>query len=215
MKLAEKMINPIRNQKGIALVVTLMMLVLGFAVVAILFRLSTQETKLARLEQGYTTALDAAKAGTDLFIEMVESSQGGATPVGNPPGTPPLGTNFLAGACLTFKMSNPTAGWTAQPAGCPTQDQATSPFPDDPTDTAHYYNDTTIPLANNYTVYVKVIDNFQTSPMTHAQIIAANCSAATCPCETGCDYYTVLARAQAQGSNEHADVQFVYRFALP
>ena len=67
------MINPIRNQKGIALVATLMLLVLGFAVVATLFRLSTQETKLARLEQGYTTALDAAKAGTDLFIYMVQN----------------------------------------------------------------------------------------------------------------------------------------------
>ena len=70
MRLTEKMINPIQNQKGIALIATLMLLVLGFAVVAILFRLSTQETKLARLEQGYTTALDAAKAGADLFIYM-------------------------------------------------------------------------------------------------------------------------------------------------
>ena len=65
--------NPIQNQKGIALIATLMLLVLGFAVVAILFRLSTQETKLARLEQGYTTALDAAKGATDLFIFTVQN----------------------------------------------------------------------------------------------------------------------------------------------
>ena len=74
------MINPIRNQKGIALVVTLMLLVLGFAIVAILFRLATQETKLAGLEQGYTTALDAAKAGTDLFIDMIANWVTKSTP---------------------------------------------------------------------------------------------------------------------------------------
>ena len=41
--------NSIQNQKGIALITTLMLVVLGFGVVAIMLRLSTQETKLARL----------------------------------------------------------------------------------------------------------------------------------------------------------------------
>jgi len=198
------MINPIRNQKGIALVVTLMLLVLGFAVVATLLRLSTQETKLTSLEQGYTMALDAAKAGTDLFIGQVENTQGTSPPkVGNPPNG--FGTNFLNGACLTIKMFNPTTSWTTTPgwAGCPNLANATSPFPTDPTDIAGYYNDTTLPLPNGYTVYLKVIDNYQTA--------ATGCTA-PCPCQNGCYYYTVLARAQAQGSNEHADVQFVYRF---
>jgi hypothetical protein len=199
------MINPVRNQKGIALVVTLMLLVLGFAVVAALFRLSTQETKLARLEQGYTTELDAAKAGTDLFIQMVEFSQGGSSPVGNPP----LGTNSLNGACLTFKMSNPTSLWTAPPAGCPTQAQATSPFPTDSTNTANYYSDTTLPLGN-YTVYAKLIDTFQTT-QTGTPCTPPN----YCPCTKGCYYYTVLTRAQTLGSNEHADIQFMYRYDVP
>src|SRR5208282_1502297 len=112
MKLVEKMIKTIQNQKGIALVATLMMLVLGFAVVAILLRLSAQETKLARLEQGYTTALDAAKAGTDVFIEMVESSGAATSPLpATPLINPPFGTNSLNGACLSIKMSQPTSSW--------------------------------------------------------------------------------------------------------
>jgi hypothetical protein len=210
MKLAEKMINPIRNQKGIALVVTLMLLVLGFAVVATLFRLSTQETKLARLEQGYTTELDAAKAGTDLFIQMVEFSQGGSTQVGNGPQN--LGSaSYLNGTCLTVKMSNPTSLWTAAGgwAGCPTQAQATSPFPTDSTNTANYYSDTTLSLGN-YTVYAKLIDTFQTTSP------GGNCPNGTyCPCTKGCYYYTVLTRAQTLGSNEHADIQFIYRYDVP
>jgi Tfp pilus assembly protein PilX len=196
------MINPIRNQKGIALVVTLMLLVLGFAVVATLLRLATQETKLSGLEQGYTTALDAAKAGTDLFIEQVEISQGGLTNVPNPPAG--FGTNYLNGTCLTIKMAQPTSSWTGTSGwggGCPNLAQATSPFPTDSTNTAGYYYDTTLPLGS-YTVYVKVIDNYPS---------AAN-GISNSPCQYGCNYYTVVTRAQAQGSNEHADIQFVYRF---
>lgn len=195
------MINPIRNQKGIALVVTLMMLVLGFAVVATLLRLSTQETKLARLEQGYTTSLDAAKAGTDLFIEQVQQWEANLPkPL---PASPPFnGSYLLNGTCLTIKMSQQTSSWTSTTGwntGCPTLANAISPFPTDSTNTANYYSDATLPLGN-YTVYLKVIDNYQSNP-----------NGTPPPCQNGCYYYTVLARAQAQGSNEHADIQFVYR----
>jgi Tfp pilus assembly protein PilX len=195
------MINPIRNQKGIALIVTLMLLVLGFALVATLLRLSTQETKLAGLEQGYTSALDAAKAGTDLFIEQVQQCEASGNPL---PANPPFGGTYLVnGTCLNIKMSQQTSSWTGTAGwsgGCPTQAQAISPFPTDST-TANYYSDATLPLGN-YTVYLKVIDNYQSGPNPSYP-----------PCQNGCYYYTVLARAQAtQGSNEHADIQFVYRF---
>jgi Tfp pilus assembly protein PilX len=195
MKLTEKMTNPIRNQKGIALVATLMLLVLGFAVVAMLFRLSTQETKLARLEQGYSTALDAAKAGTDLFIYMVQNQVQVPPPVGA--GTP-FGTSMNAGRCLQIKMGNATsswsgtAGWNTAPA-CPSQANATS------TDPA-VSPDITLTLSN-YTVSVKVIDNYPSA------------KTASPPCDTnGCYYYTVVARAVAPDSNEHSDVLFVYRY---
>ena len=44
-----------------------MLLVLGFAVVVTLLKLVTSETKLSRLEQNYSTALDAAKGAADVF----------------------------------------------------------------------------------------------------------------------------------------------------
>ncbi|MGA2401615.1 MAG: hypothetical protein ABSG91_07890 [Syntrophobacteraceae bacterium] len=201
------MINSISNQKGIALVTTLMLLVLGFAVVAILFRLTTQETKLARLEQGYTTALDAAKAGADLFIYMAQNcAQSPTHSCGNPPlvagvaGTP-FGTSYLGGQCLQIKLFNATstwsttAGWSTAP-GCPSQANATN---SDPT-----IYDITFTLSNGatpYKVYVKVIDTWATQ------------KTGSTPCNNGCYYYTVLTRAQAPGgSGPHADIQFVYRY---
>ncbi len=202
MKLTANMINPIKNQKGIALIATLMILVLGFAVVAIMFRLSTQETKLARLEQGYTTALDAAKAGTDLFIYMVQNG------VNSPPNAS-FGTPSNQN-CFAIKMNNaannpphnPPNNWSNSSyqgqawsaLGCPTQANATSP---DPTVSP----DITLTLSN-YTVDVKVIDNSLTTQ---------DASSATCP--NGCYYYTVVSRALAPNSGEHAEILFVYRYS--
>lgn len=204
------MINPIRNQKGIALVVTLMVLVLGFAIVAILFRLATQETKLTGLEQGYTSALDAAKAGTDLFIDMIETGLPNPPPPVSPYSGPPnpFGISTLGGQCLQIKMNTtPSSAWATPAwttAGCPSVPNATSVFPPgaNAASTALYYPDTTLTLSN-YTVYIKVIDNWFT------QATGAS------PCNNGCYYYTVLARAVAPNSSEYADVQFVYRYSHP
>jgi len=194
--------NPIRNQKGLALVSTLLMCVLGFAVVAIMLRLATQETKLAALERGYTTSLDAAKAGTDLLIDMLESRSPNTPPV-NPPGPAnSFGQSSNLGHCLNMKMNNPTSGWyTATDSGtswtgwlCPSQASGNATSTDPTAGT-----DVTLTLAN-YTVYIKVIDSF------FAQSIGS------APCQNGCWYYTAVARAQAAGSKEHADVFFVYRW---
>jgi len=196
--------NPIPNQKGIALVSTLLLVVLGFGVVAIMFRLSTQEAKLASLEQGYTAALDAAKSGTDLFIYMVQNQ----TP--NPPvpsgsgASTPFGTSFLNGKCLNVKMSNSTSNWStnANWAGCPsaTSTAAPSAISTNPTDSP----DITLALTNGsipYTVYVKLIDNYMST------------ATGATPCQNGCYYYTAISRAQPQGSNEYAEVFFVYRYS--
>jgi Tfp pilus assembly protein PilX len=198
------MINSTRNQKGIALVATLILLVLGVGVVAILFRLSTQETKLARLEQGYTAALDAAKGGVDLFMYLVQNgAHNPPVPSGSGSSTP-FGTSPLGGQCLQVKMGNSTLNWSTNAnwnsSTCGSQTQATSTNPTQSPDV-------TLSLVNGaitYTVNVKVIDNYLSSAVSGSQ---------TCP--NGCYYYTVLSRAQPQGSNpgEYAEIFFVYRYS--
>jgi len=192
------MIASVRNQKGIALVATLMLLVLGFGVVAILFRLTTQETKLARLEQGYSTALDAAKAGADAFIYMVENTWQTTIPLScsTTPNVP----------CLQVKYTNVTSSCSASPA-CANETNATST---DPTSSP----DLTLNLTNGsipYTVYVKIIDNYVSGAQTGTQNPNR--------CASGCYYYTVVSRAQPSaqpaGATEYAEVFFVYRFDKP
>ena len=68
---------------------------------------------------------------------------------------------------------------------------APSAISPDPSDSP----DITLTLSN-YTVKMKVIDNW-------------TITGAAAPCTTACTYYTVRVRAQAQGSGEHADIQFV------
>jgi Tfp pilus assembly protein PilX len=188
------MMSSIRNQKGIALISTLLLVVLGFGVVAIMFRLSTQSSKLAGLEQGYAASLDAAKSGADLFIYMVQNG------TYNPPNAS-FGTS--SGKCLGVKMFNTTSSWQASAnwTGCASAVSTTYPsaISSDPQD----HPDLTLNLTNGsiqYTVNVKVIDNYASS------------ATLTTPCYNGCYYYTVISRAQPVGSKESAEIYFVYRY---
>lgn len=189
--------HPLRNEKGIALVTTLMLLVLGFMVVMTLLRLVTAETKISRLEQTYTTALDASKAGTDLFIFLVQN--GLSSPPNPGAGTNPFGSSSYSGHCLHVKMNNVTSSWYTQSEwtsnACPgsASGQATSP---DPT----VQPDLTLTLSN-YTVNLKLVDT----------TLTAATSSGTCS-SNGCWFYTVNVRAQAPGTNEHSDITFVYEY---
>ena len=188
------MIRVLKNEKGIALITTLLLLVLGFAVVVTLLRLVTAETKMSRMEQSYQTALDTAKGGADLFISMKQQYTGSGV------FQQPLGSNPVSPLCLQVKLNNPTASWDANwpgGVGCPTvaSGNATNA---DPTQHA----DITLSLSN-YNVSIKVIDTWFSS--------ATNCGS-NCPCNNGCYYYTVSVRSVAPDSNENANIYFIYRY---
>ncbi len=190
------MTSTLNNEKGIALITTLMFLGLGFAVVAILLRLVTVETKMTRLEQSYSIALDAAKGGADEFMFMVQNGLDAPPPGGS------FGAAANSGWCLKVKKSHSTdtwitnADWTAN--GC-TNNLALAT---DPNPTVQ--PDFTLSLSN-YTVSVKVIDTILTSAP------AAPTPGTACA-DNGCAYYTVNVRAVSPNSNEHADLSFVFRY---
>jgi len=194
-----KKMRALRNEKGLALLSTLMLLVLGFGVVAMLLRLVTAETKLAALEQGYTTALDAGKAGTDMFLFMIQNG------TANPPNQ--IGASNASNvACVDQKMYNPKSSWTT--AVCP--DQSPNPDPTNcPSPTATCADPTISPdvtmTLSNCTVYLKIVDTTETAP-----VAPPNPSDLCHP--NGCYYYTVNVRSIASGTNERADITFVYRF---
>lgn len=189
------------NEKGIALITTLILMVLGFAVVATLLSLVTTSTKLAGLEQRYATTLDAAKGGADLIIQMINQDSPTAPIVRvNGVDTPIAGaTNVSEQQCLKWKMTHATTDWDA--AHCSDLAAAKAPFPT-AIDPDQYNADLEFGLST-YNVYLKIIDTTGTDPVA--------CASPPCPCENGCWFYTVNVRAQVPHGHEHADIDFVYR----
>ena len=137
----------VHNEKGVALLTTLMLMVLGFGVVTTLLYMVTQGTKTTRLEQEYATALDAAKGGADIIINMMENELFSA---------PTMASTVSSNAsCLEEKLSNPTtddnssANWPS----CTGQPTSSDPKTDP---------DLTLTLANRQ-VFVKVIHTTKTN----------------------------------------------------
>jgi hypothetical protein len=182
--------SPMRNQKGFALITTLVMLVLALGVVAILMQLTTRATKLSGLQQTYAAALGAAKAGASVFMDTAINS-----------GTTPTFVTNVNAACLNTKMSTNAlgaGGWnvTGNTYSC------TGPFPQ----TADATVNPDITWAYNtaqgtYTVNIKVTNTFvMTLP---------NPNDPACSTGHGCTYYTVVSTAICPSGN--ATVQFIYR----
>jgi hypothetical protein len=133
----------LKNEKGIALVTALIMMVLGFAVVVTLLLMVTQGTKITGIEQRYAVALDASKGGADFIINMIRND------LTNPPNF--AGASGISGSpCLKQKLEKPTstANWDSCSSNASTSDPMDQP-------------DVTLAL-NNYQVFVKIVDTRET-----------------------------------------------------
>jgi len=180
--------NLVPNEKGIALITTLMLMVLGSGVIATLLYTVLYGTKITRLGQQYTIALDAAKGGADLIINMMQNEVYG----------PPALAGAVAAsstACMEQKLtqatfdSDPSASWpsccayAANTADC-NQDMWNS----NPT----VRPDLTLTLAN-YQVFVKVINTRKTGSKF---------------------LYKVNVRAQDPTGQSRADISFLYSLSV-
>jgi Tfp pilus assembly protein PilX len=180
--------SPICNQKGIALITTLVMLVLALGVVAILLQLTTRATRLTGLQQGYTTALNQARAGADSFINTALNFNS-TTHTGTVPSFPPAAAPTTS-TCLNTKLFTTTSAW-----GCASGAAASTPDATSNPDIKY--------TVGNDTVYIKIIDTTMMAP--NPADTACNSSTST----NGCIFYTVL--STATGPTGKATVQFVYR----
>jgi hypothetical protein len=191
--------HTIHNQKGIALLTTLMLMVLGFGVVATLLYMVTYGTKTTSIEQKYATALDAAKGGADFLINMMQNELYG------PPG---LGTVVVSASnslCMEQKMTqaisetNPSASWGPCCPDNSTQTQCNSdlvnPASWDPLTSRPILPDLTLNVGG-CRVFVKIIN---TKTTTNAFL------------------YTVSVRANSptQDGEPHAEILFLYSLANP
>ncbi|SMC19484.1 hypothetical protein SAMN02746041_00691 [Desulfacinum hydrothermale DSM 13146] len=129
------------DQSGIALVTTLMLMLLGMGLVALLLFSTTTGTKVSRMEGTYTTCLEAAKGGAEAIISMFLNDLQTPDSILN-------ATVSSGSACLKDKMEKATTAW----ASCGSH--ATDLDPD-------LEPDITFNLAS-YDVRIKIVDTRET-----------------------------------------------------
>jgi hypothetical protein len=136
------------NEKGLALVMVLILSAIALAVMAGLIYMITSGTQISGMQKRYKTALEAGKGGADVTYQLIAAR-------GNP--NIPI-TNFLITAsnvggvdCLTPKLNSATNNW---PVAC------SSTLTIDPNTQSSY--DMRFDLgASPYRVYTKIVDTVE------------------------------------------------------
>lgn len=173
-----------RDEKGIVLVSTLILMVLGAGLVVALLKLTTHATKLSGLEQQYTTAIEASKGGTEVIINMIKSET--YTP-------PAIGSASAASGsvCLQQKLTKSSSPCPAPPCLVPCLaspcwtscgSNATS---SDPTAEP----DITMSLSG-YSMFLKVVDTKESEDKY---------------------MYSIKVRSVSPATNDQAEISFLYQ----
>jgi hypothetical protein len=98
----------LRNEKGLAMLMVLVLSAIALAVMSGLIYMTTAGTSISGMQKRYKTALEAGDGGVDVAYQLIDAR-------GNP-NIPGLGLIINASsACLTDKLTKATSNWTA---GC-------------------------------------------------------------------------------------------------
>jgi len=139
------------NEKGIALVMVLLLSVMALAIMAALIYMLTAGTQISGAQKRYKTALEAGIGGSDIIYQVI------AARIDNPD-TLENDFNFLSNidvptsqACLKNKLLLATGSWASCAADATTMTI-------DPTDNATYDMMFDIGAETPYRVYAKIVD---------------------------------------------------------
>ncbi len=141
------------NNKGIALVMVLILSLISLAIMSGLIYMVTSGTRVSGVEKRYSTARKAGESGIDIAYQIFSKR-------GNPYSVAEaalINFNFTASgtACLIDKLNNKTGNWTI---GCDSSvDIITEPAPDPNT------YDMTFQLGAGpvFAVYTKIVDTVE------------------------------------------------------
>lgn len=133
-------LSVIRNEKGIALVMVMILSLIALATMSGLIYMVTSGTQVSGIQKRYTTALEAGKAGTEVTYSFIGFRGVSDLPVSliKTPTEP----------CLSDKLNKPTSDWS----GC------------DKSLTIESTDDTTYDMNFNlgpYRVYTKIVDTVE------------------------------------------------------
>ncbi len=101
----------LRNEKGITLVIVLILSLVALSIISSLIFMITTGTQLSGLQKRYKTSLEAGMGGADVTYQVISAK--------GDPSIPGL-SNFDIPAenvggvnCLSFKLNNSTSAWNA------------------------------------------------------------------------------------------------------
>lgn len=139
--------SKLRNEKGIALVMVLILSAIALAVMAGLIYMITSGTQISGMQKRYKTALEAGKGGADVTYQLIAAR-------GNP-NIPGINFNQTASStCLTDKLNKSTANWTS------TCDKSLNIIPGT-TSTYDMYFDLGESPYPTYRIYSKIVDTVE------------------------------------------------------
>ncbi|UFS69642.1 pilus assembly protein PilX [Geomonas sp. RF6] len=108
----------VRNEDGIALVVSLMFTLISLAMILLLLELVMSASKMTAAQARYKNALEASYGGTEFLTRTViprvidDFTSGSTSLLSDFGGTDKLGLTLPSGAALQQKLTTPTASWT-------------------------------------------------------------------------------------------------------
>lgn len=155
-----------RNEKGIALVMVLVLSAIMLAIIAALVYMLTSGTQVSGMQKRYKTALEASKGGNDAMYEVIRTRGNSDIPT-----TICTETETWTTTCENDKLNKPTASWNA---AC------------DSTMTINIATATTYDMycllgtsSNQYTAYAKIVDTVEGNSgadlgLTKSGVVASN-----------------------------------------
>ncbi|MBU4319775.1 MAG: hypothetical protein KJ739_01620 [Nitrospinae bacterium] len=142
------------NEKGIALVMTLVISAIALAIMAGLIYMITAGTQISGIQKRYKTALEAGMGGTEVAYEYIGAR-----------GDPGIsGINFLfspliTAACRNLKLNQSTSNW-AIGTTCPANSNSMAINPADNTTYDWRFELGASPFPT-YRVYTKIVDTVE------------------------------------------------------
>ena len=141
----------VRNNKGFALVTSLMLTLISLTIVMALLYMITQSVQMAGQSRKYHTALEASYGASEIMLKdilpvVLQNSDSSSLATAVQAVFPTLNVQLPSTARLSTKLSNPTSGWGT----C-----SSSPQPKKAPDMTMDLQSTT---GSPFTVYTKIVD---------------------------------------------------------
>jgi len=139
------------NERGVALVTSLLLTLISLAVIMALLYMVTWQTRLSAAHKQYKTAMEASQGGVELFAKQVIPYiiQNGVTNLTTRFSGIDVALGSNSSACMTEKISTATAAWTA---ACSADSKSFNPTSD--ADVKF----TLQGMQGNFNVFTKIVD---------------------------------------------------------